>query len=122
MARENYHAQVGSSWKELTAREKFILKDVSAATPLDDEVSPDEGIIVMVSNYVRVSVHNEKSDSKDYVVNIIVDPEGNTYRTNAMEDIRDYMSDEGLDEVEVRIYKKESPNYKGKYFITATLA
>ena len=72
MARENYHAQVGSSWKELTAREKFILKDVSAATPLDDEVSPDEGIIVMVSNYVRVSVHNEKSDSKDYVVNIIV--------------------------------------------------
>ena len=128
MARENYNAHVESSWKDLTAREKFILKDVSAAMPLDEEVSPDEGVIVTVSNYVRVAVHNEKSDSKDYVVNIIVDPEGNTYRTgsdsfaNAMEDIRDYMSDEGLDEVEVRIYKKESPNYKGKHFITATLA
>lgn len=127
MARENYYAHVESSWKELTAREKFILKDISEATPLDEEVSPDEGIIVTVSNHVRVAVHNEKSDSKDYVVSIIVDPEGNTYRTgsvtfdNAMEDIRDYMLDEGLDEVEVRIYKKESTNYKGKYFITATL-
>ena len=128
MARENYHAEVVSSWKELTAREKFILKDISAATPLDEVVSPEEGIIVTATNYVQVDVHNEKSDSKDYVVNIVVDDENRTYRTgsdsfaNAMEDIRDYMSDEGLNEVEIRIYKKESPNYKGKHFITATLA
>lgn len=129
MARENYHAKVVSFWEELTAREKFILKDVSAAIPLDEEVSPEEGIIIKVTNYVRVAVHNEKSDSKDYVVNVVVDGENNrTYRTgsdsfdNAMEDIRDYMVDEGLNEVEIRVYKKESSNYKGKYFLTATLA
>ena len=123
---EGYKAVVARASKELSAKEKIMLKDMSDAVKLDDIVK-ENPIIINPDYYAIVDVHNEKSDTKDYKKIVLVDKDGTKYTTGSMpfittfEDIVDEMADAGEDDYAIKIYPKESKNYKGKYFITCSI-
>lgn len=123
---EGYKAVVERASKELSAKEKIMLKDMSDAVKLDDIVK-DNPLIITPDYYAMVAVHNEKSDTKDYKKIVLVDKDGTKYTTGSMpfittfEDIVDEMADAGEDDYAIKIYPKESKNYKGKYFITCSI-
>ena len=123
---EGYKATVSRASKELTAKEKIMLKDTSDAIKLDDVVK-ENPIIVEPDFYAMISIHNEKSDTKDYTKIVLVDKDGTKYTTGSMpfittfEDIMDEMSYAGEEQFSLKIYPKESKNYKGKYFITCSI-
>lgn len=124
---EGYKAVVARASKELSAKEKIMLKDMSDAVKLDDEVK-EQAIIIKPEFYAIINVHNEKSDTKDYTKIVIVDGDsGIKYTTGSMpfittfEDIMEEMEDAGETDFSLKVYAKESKNYKGKYFITCSI-
>ena len=124
---EGYKAVVERASKELSAKEKIMLKDMSDAMKLDDEVK-EQAIVIKPEFYAIINVHNEKSDTKDYTKIVIVDGDsGIKYTTGSMpfittfEDIMQEMEDAGETDFSLKVYAKESKNYKGKYFITCSI-
>lgn len=124
---EGYKAVVARASKELTAKEKIMLKDMSDAVKLDDAVK-EQAIVIKPEFYAIINVHNEKSDTKDYTKIVIVDGDsGIKYTTGSMpfittfEDIMQEMEDAGETDFSLKVYAKESKNYKGKYFITCSI-
>ena len=124
---EGYKAVVARASKELSAKEKIMLKDMSDAVKLDDAVK-EQAIVVKPEFYAIINVHNEKSDTKDYTKIVIVDGDsGIKYTTGSMpfittfEDIMQEMEDAGETDFSLKVYAKESKNYKGKYFITCSI-
>lgn len=124
---EGYNAVIERASKELSVKEKIMLKDTSDAIKLDDVVK-EEAIVITPEYYAIVAIHNEKSDTKDYKKIVIVDKlTQEKYTTGSMpfittfEDIVEEMNDAGEAEFSIKIYPKESKNYKGKYFITCSI-
>lgn len=124
---EGYKATIERASKELSVKEKIMLKDTSDAVKLDDVVK-EEDIIITPDYYAIVAIHNDKSDTKDYKKIVVVDKEtGVKYTTGSMpfittfEDIVEEMEDAGEQDYSIKIYPKESKNYKGKYFITCSI-
>lgn len=124
---EGYKAVVARASKELSAKEKIMLKDMSDAVKLDDEVK-EQAIVIKPDFYAIINVHNEKSDTKDYTKIVLVDGDsGIKYTTGSMpfittfEDIMEEMEDAGETDFSLKVYAKESKNYKGKYFITCSI-
>lgn len=124
---EGYKAVVARASKELSAKEKIMLKDMSDAVKLDDEVK-EQAIVIKPEFYAIINVHNEKSDTKDYTKIVLVDGDsGIKYTTGSMpfittfEDIMQEMEDAGETDFSLKVYAKESKNYKGKYFITCSI-
>lgn len=126
---EGYTANIEYASKELTARERLKLKDTTAAIALDEAVTPEIPVTVEIDYWGIVEIHNERSkgDSKDYNKIVIVGVDGNMYVTgsasfqSALDSIMQEMGGE-TDRWELMIYKRESKNYKGKYFLTCTVA
>lgn len=127
---KTYSSKVTYSSKELTAREKIKIKDVSACKKLDELTQNNEHIIINVDFYAIVSIHNENADDTDYTNVVIVDKDGSRYVTGSnsfkrsLDDIMDELTDAGvLDEEDILIdvYTKPSKNYSGKSFITCSL-
>lgn len=124
---EGYKAVVARASKELSAKEKIMLKDMSDAVKLDDAVK-EQAIVIKPEFYAIINVHNEKSDTKDYTKIVLVDGDsGIKYTTGSMpfittfEDIMQEMEDAGETDFSLKVYAKESKNYKGKYFITCSI-
>ena len=124
---EGYKAIVEKASKELTVKEKIMLKDTSDALKLDDIVK-EEAVIIKPDFYAIINIHNEKSDTKDYKKIVVVDKDsGEKYTTGSMpfittfEDIMAEMQEAGENDFSIKIYPKESKNYKGKYFITCSV-
>lgn len=124
---EGYKAVVARASKELSAKEKIMLKDMSDAVKLDDAVK-EQAIVIKPDFYAIINVHNDKSDTKDYTKIVIVDGDsGIKYTTGSMpfittfEDIMEEMEDAGETDFSLKVYAKESKNYKGKYFITCSI-
>lgn len=125
-----YKAKVADASRELTAKEKIMLKDTSNAFSLDELTQEaqfnNEKLILNIDYYVTIDVHNDKADDKDYQQFIIVDKDGKKYYTgstsfiNNFIDIFEELSEAG-EEVTIEIYRKESKNYKGKEFITCSV-
>ena len=123
----NYRAEIIDSSKELSAIEKVKFKDTSDCIKLDEVLNDTQQIIIEVDSYVVLKIHNDNSDDKEYKTFIIIDKEGNKYSTgstsffNSFMDIMDELKD--VDEKwELKIYKVESKNYKGKFFISCSVA
>lgn len=124
---EGYKSTISYASKELTPKERVMLKDTSACNSID-ELTNEEPIVVNYDFHVIVDIHNERSDNKDYRKIVVVDKNGERFVTGsesfitALSDIIDEMNDAGCsDEISIKIYRKESKNYKGKSFITCAL-
>lgn len=124
--REDYNATIRECSKELSARERVLIKDTTNATSLDEATSDsDSPLVISPDFYAVLDVHNEKSDNKDYTKYILVDKNGNKFVTgsdsfwNSFMEIMAEMEDEG--DFEIQVYRRESKNYKGKSFITCSI-
>lgn len=120
-----YSVEIKETSRELTAKQRIALKDTSDAIKLDTACE-EEAIIINPVDYAILSIHNEKSDNKDYSNYIIIDKNGDKYVTgsvsfwNSFMDIYIEMKDE--DEAwSIKAYKLESNNYKGKKFLTCSI-
>ena len=121
----NYNVVIAEVSKDLTAKERIALKDVSNATKLD--TACDAGTLrIAPKAYAVLDVHNEKSDNVDYKNYIIMDEENNKYVTgsesfwNAFKSIWDEMKGED-EEWAIDVYKLDSKNYTGKKFLTCSI-
>lgn len=122
-----YEVKIIESNRELSARERISLKNFDEMIALDDAVNAETPrLMIDVSGYVVVSVHNEKSDNVDYNKFIIIDKDGQRYITgsnpffSSFKEIWDEMVGENED-WGITVYKRESNNYKGKEFLTCTI-
>lgn len=123
---ENYKVTVREASKELTAKERIMIKDTSNALRLDNSINPGETLVINPMYYAVLDVHNDKSENKDYTVLVIVDTDGKKYSTgspsflNAYKDIAEEM--EGAEESwSIEVYKMESKNYTGRHFLTCSI-
>ena len=127
-----YESKITYASKELTAREKIKLKDLTNALQLDELTQPtpdgEKGnLIIAPDYYVELAIHNEKSDSKDYTKFLIVDKAGTKYVTGsesfttAFKEIYSEMAEADDLDFEIEVYRVPSKNYKGKDFITCSL-
>lgn len=122
---EGYKATVREASRELTARERIKFKDITGCVSMDAATKEEELIITPIS-YAIIDVHNENSDNKDYTKYVIEDKSGELFSTGSESFWKSFMDiwDEMLDEDEewsLRVYKKDSANYKGKQFITCSI-
>lgn len=127
---EGYSVNIRETSKELTRKQTVMVKDVSDAIRLD-EATQVEPVIIDFLLYVVLDIHNEKSDSKDYSVYVVVDQEGQKYVTGSnsffsaltaiVEDMEDYQAENEDDDWRLKIYRKPSKNRQGKEFITCSV-
>lgn len=123
---EGYTVTIKETSKDLTARERLMMKDRSNATPLDSAVTVETPLVITPDSYAVLSIHNESSDNPDYEKYMIVDKDGNKYITgsvnfwNSFKSIWDEMTKENED-FQIQVYKLESKNYKGKQFLTCSI-
>lgn len=127
----NYSASIIDASRELTARERVMFKDTQNAISMNDfaEQAKAEGgkaIIEKVKDYVHISVHNDKSDDKDYDNYMIITAEGDKYVTgsqafwNSFMDIYNEMKSE-TEPWGIQLNLIPSKNYKGKNVLTCSL-
>lgn len=122
-----YSVAIKEVSKELTARERIMLKDTSNAVKLDEATSGDSPLVITPAAYAVLSVHNEKStDNKDYENYVILDKDGTKFVTGSPSfwgsfmEIWEEMEGE-TEEYSIEVYKKDSKNYKGKQFLTCSI-
>ena len=122
----DYSSEIIESMKPLSGKEKVRFKDLTASKKLDEEVTEDASLVVALDNYIKLHVHNPKSENSDYDVMIVVDKAGYSYYTSsetfmrALESIVADMQDE-TEEWGIEVIKKPSSNFKGKFFLTCTV-
>ena len=122
-----YSVKIEDSSKELPKKERVMFKDTSDAKKLDEIITTD-ALIIDPDFWVMLMVHNEKSDNVDYPVYIIVDKNGEKYITGSeafwttFSDIYDEMTADGdYEPWQLKCYKLDSKNYKGKQFLTCSV-
>lgn len=122
---EGYKVEIRKVSKQITAKERVMLKDTTNAIALD-ELTQKGKFIIDPEFYAILNVTNPKSEDKEYVKYIIVDKAGIKYVTGsesfftAFVDIMDEMA--GTDEeFSIEVYRMPSKNYKGKEFITCSI-
>lgn len=120
-----YSASIKESSRELTAKERIMLKDTTSAVKLD-QATQVEDIYISVDSYAILNIHNDKATPTDYENYIILDKNGTKYVTgsqsfwNAFMDIFTEMENES-EEWSIRVYRHPSKNYSGKDFITCAI-
>lgn len=122
---EGYSVKIREVSKDITAKERVMLKDTTNAIQLDEATS-NAKVTLEPAYYAILDVHNEKSDDKDYTKYVIVDKTGTKFVTGSesfftsLKDILDEMCDSG-EEFAIEVYRVPSKNYKGKEFITCSI-
>ena len=120
-----YSASIKESSRELSAKERIMLKDTTSAVKLD-QATQVEDIHISVDSYAILNIHNDKATPTDYENYIILDRNGTKYVTgsqsfwNAFMDIFSEMENES-EEWSIRVYRHPSKNYSGKDFITCSI-
>ena len=120
-----YSASIKESSRELTVKERIMLKDTTSAVKLD-QATQVEDIHISVDSYAILNIHNDKATPTDYENYIILDKNGTKYVTgsqslwNAFIDIFSEMENES-EEWSIRVYRHPSKNYSGKDFITCAI-
>lgn len=121
-----YKATVKEASWEMSAREKLRYTDFTDVIQLDEATQAGD-IIIDVDKWAVVWVHNEKSDTVDYAKYVIIDKEGQVYVTGSESFWRSFiaiyevMSDEEETVYSIKVYRRESKNYKGKDFLTCRI-
>lgn len=124
---KSFEVKIVESSMELTHKQNVVLKDISRAIKLDEACSAGNELQIKPTGYAILSVHNDKADNPDYTQYLIIDNSGEKYVTGSDSfwrsfcDIWSEMA-EDAEEWDLIIYKKDSKNYKGKQFLTCSIA
>ena len=121
-----YSVEIKETNKELTTKERILLKDTSDAIKLDEACS-EEAVIIKPVLYAVLAVHNEKSDNVDYEQYVLQDESGQKYVTgtesfwSSFTNIYVEMKVDEEEDWAIKAYKLDSKNYKGKKFLTCSI-
>lgn len=127
---KSFEVKIIETSMELTHKEKVMLKDTSRAIKLDEVCEDGNEIQIKPTGYARLSVHNEKADNPDYEQTLVIDESGEKYITGSASFWRSFneiweemvFDADEPEEWYLVIYKKDSKNYKGKQFLTCSIA
>lgn len=120
-----YEVKIVETSKELSAKERIQLKDTTDAIKLDKATQCSD-VEIDVDYYAELSVHNEKTDDKDYANYVIVDKSGGRYVTgspsfwSSFKNIFEEMKEE-TEPWKLKAYRMPSKNREGKDFITCSI-
>lgn len=135
----NYSAVIAFASKNLSAKEKVMLKDTTNALSLDTLTQPKpimdgdkqvgmepQSVVIDPAFYAVLDVHNEKAKDKDYKKYIIVDKAGTKYITGSESLIRSFIDimdemDESDEEFQIEVYRMPSKNFQGRDFLTCSI-
>lgn len=128
---ENYKVTILETSKKLTAKECVALRTGINAMSLDKATAVEE-VEIHPDYYALLSIHNEKSNDKDYETFIVVDKSGDAFATGSKSFIETFKAiceemDEAnaeADEAEeyaIIAFRQDSKNYSGKSFITCRI-
>ena len=131
MKNTDYNVTIREASKELTVKERIMLKDTTDAVKLDD-ATKTEPVEIFVSIWAVLDIHNEKTkgdnSNKDYSVLLIIDETGTRYTTgsnsfmSAFFDIQEELAEaDALDEFKIKCYRLPSRNYRDKEFLTCSI-
>lgn len=119
-----YEVKVREASYELTKREIVKLKNLDA-TKFDDVVPEDGEFNLTATGYAVLDIHNDQSkDRLDYCNYLVFADDGKVYCTGSpsfWERFVDIYNDLEGEDVTLKVYKQESKNRAGKYFLTCTL-
>ena len=124
-----YELKIKEASMELTPKQRVMYKDTSDAYKLDDVVKEGEAFAIEPIGYCVLSVHNDKSDNPDYEQYVIMSADGSKYVTgsasfwNSFINIWNELG--GVESEEawmITVHKKPSTNFKGKFFLTCSVA
>lgn len=114
-----------TSLENLSNRDRVILKDTSDAIALDEALTDEnETLEIAVKDYAVLNVHNEAADDKDYSKYIIVSETGEKYTTGSntfFRSFKDIYTEMQGEAFSIKVYKKPSTNYKGKFFLSCSI-
>lgn len=121
---DNYSVKIKDSSREFTKRERLAFKDLTNAEKFDTVVGVDEKLTITPTDWAILEITNPKSEKDVYYVYVVRDNEANKYYTSSAAFWSSFMNIydelEG-EEFSINVYKCESKNYKGKYFITCSV-
>lgn len=122
---------VDTSITDLNPRMELLLKSTTGGIALDEaleDMDEGEGLVIEPKDYAVLEIHNEKvkeGESTDYTKYVIL-TDKDKYVTSSMNffnsflDIFETMKDSG-ENYSIKIFRKESRNFKGKYFLTCEI-
>lgn len=124
--RTDYYVEIEETSKELTKRERVMLKDMNDSVGIDKLPA---GTKITPLDWAILKVHNEKAKGdKDYKIlcirtanengEIIKLTTGSESFKEAFFDIAEEMNGE---EYSIKLNRQESKNYSGKQFLTCSL-
>ena len=114
-----------TSLENLSNRDRVMLKDTSDAIALDEALVDENATLeIAVKDYAVLNVHNEAADDKDYSKYIIVSETGEKYTTGSntfFRSFKDIYTEMQGEAFSIKVYKKPSTNYKGKFFLSCSI-
>ena len=116
-----------TSIKKMNKVELTAYKDVSDCIALEECVNNSENgeFVIEPADYVKLHVENDKSESKEYNILVIIDKSGEKYKTGSEAFERSFMDIftelNGEKGWAIKVFGKESKNYKGKKFLTCSV-
>lgn len=114
-----------TSLENLSNRDRVMLKDTSDAIALDEALTDENATLeIAVKDYAVLNVHNEAADDKDYSKYIIVSETGEKYTTGSntfFRSFKDIYTEMQGEAFSIKVYKKPSSNYKGKFFLSCSI-
>ncbi len=123
---EGYEVKVRECSKNLNGKERVAIKDISNAVKLDTIVTPTDRVEIVPDYTAILDVHNENAENKDYTIFVIIDKNGTKYITSSNSFISSFnnIAEEMKNEEEdwgIEVYKIESKNFKGRYFLSCSI-
>lgn len=124
---KDYEVKIESCTKELTHKERVAIKNFADCLQLDELTQEkSDGVVIDIDFMVQFSVHNEKSDNKDYTKLVIVAKDGKKYITGSDTLQREVESmieemDGCNEEWGIKVIRKPSKNFKGGEFLTCVI-
>lgn len=111
---------------DLTKKQIVAITTADDSLPLDATAEQGEFEINNILGYVKVAIHNEKANGdKDYTKYIILCEDGTSYSTGSESFMNTFITIfnqmEGEDDWGIRVLRKPSKNFSGKYFLTCAI-
>lgn len=120
-----YSVEIKYSSKELTPRERIQIKDTTDTIKLD-EATQIEAVMIDPMWYAVLAIHNDKAEDADYETYIVVDRNGQRYKTGSQSFWSAFTNiamelDGDAEPWMIKVYRMPSKNRAGKDFITCSL-
>lgn len=122
----DYEVKVAESSKELTGKQKIQSKDTADCVRLDKATQENPNVLIDIDYWVRLEIHNENSEDKDYDNYVLVDKDGTRYVTGSKTFWTTFMNiwSDMKSESEpwkLKVFRLPSRNRAGKDFITCSI-